>query len=212
MVDRLKLTRGTKLFAGLLVLAAVCSLTPSEVRAGPLPTPPACSASEFPGLEVLDCAGWYRGDLLKNETVGTGTLLNGLQSLDSSENGFSGASIFSALSKRLEKDSNFGGLSTLRNLAVFGLTYEVDDDEYTALVLVNAGNGLKLNEESHFPSKELDRAAIYANDVLPQVLVPMAPPQPLSSPGPLSLLVLGLGLAAVIRRLRPRSRASAQPA
>lgn len=202
MVDRLRHTLGTKLFAGLLVLAALSLATPSEVSAGPSPTPAACNASEFPGLQVLDCAGWYRGDLLNNTTVGSGTLLNGLQSLDSSANGFSGSSIFSASSQSLERESSFDGLSTLRNLAVFGLTYEVDDDEYTALVLVNAGNVLKL-KDSHFPSKELDRAAIYANNVLPQVLVPMAPPQPLSSPGPLSLLVLGLGLAALFLK-RPR--------
>jgi hypothetical protein len=211
MVDRLRLRLGTKLFAGLLVLAAICSATPSAVRAGPLPTPAACDASEFPGLDVLDCSGWYRGDLLGSATVGTGTLLTGLQSLDSSENGFSGSSFFSSSSLRLQRESDIEDLRRLQNLAVIGLTYSDGADKYTALVLVNAGNGLNL-EESHFPSEELDRAAIYANNVLPQVLVPMAPPQPLNSPGPLSLLMLGLGVAAVIRRLRPRSRASAQPA
>lgn len=185
-----------------VLVAILTGLTVPTTMAAPI-----CSPSDFPGLSVLDCAGWYDQNLLQDETgsIVSGTLLAGLQSLSSGSPEFNGASFFGATSTYLQKVDFATDLGTLYGPAVIGLHYGNYPDtpnligNASVLLLINAGTGLSLSVAS-IPTDGLSGGAIFAN----------GGPSEVPSPAPLALL--GIGIAALSLRLRARSSTSERPA
>lgn len=190
--------------AGLAMLAIGSLLGSGPVLAAPSSPPVPCSASDFPALPVLDCAGWISGNLFQGDagSVVSSELLSALQTLSSSSPAFNGASFFDAGSTYLQKQDLATLLGPLHGTAVLGLHYGNFPDtpnrigNASVVLLVNADAGLDLSSLT-IPTSGLSNGAVFANGRPPSV----------PSPGPLALVGLGLaglGLSRLSRWVQAR--------
>jgi hypothetical protein len=163
-----------------------------------------CDPSVFSGLTVLDCSGWWSGNILQSGTVGIGTLLTALQALDSS---------FTSTSPYLQKvgDLKVNGtaLNGLVGQSIIGIHYggSGPGGNATVILRIDAGAGLNLSKLM-VPQQGLSGAATFqtggtvTDPCLQNPNAAGCQEEQLPVPGTIALFGLGmLGLGAARRKL-----------